>query len=624
MIFDGGCNFCALWIRRWQHATGDSVDYLPFQDPRVAAQFPELPRGRCEAAVQLIEPEGDVYTGAEAVFRALAHRSQEHWLLDGYYYLPGFGRASEWGYRLVARHRSFFALLTRMGWGRHTGTPTHLLVRQVFLRLLGIIYLVAFLSLGTQITGLVGSDGIFPVRSTLAMFRLQMNSERVGLDRYHLLPTLCWFDASDRFLRFQCAAGTALALLVVAGLAPASCLFLLWIVYLSLCTVGRDFLGFPWDHLLLQTGFLAIFLAPLQLLPRSSRAGAPSRVALWLLRWLLFQVMFESACMKLVNGGPPWRQFAALTSSFETQPLPTWVAWHMLQLPAWAQKASASLLFGIELLVPFLIFAPRRPRQFACLALVCQQALIALTGNYGFLNFLTIALCLLLLDDDAIRALLPGQLRSLPALNARAPAPGPRRWPPQITRPLACICIAISVMHLGALSRIPIPWPKPIFSLYEWVSPLRTFNSYAWHPAMPPSRPEVVIEGSDDGVAWLEYVFKYKPGDVNRRPTFVAPLQPRLDWQMGLAGLVDYRRNPWIGNFCLRLMQGSPGVLALLERNPFPDAPPRYLRAVLYEYHFTDPGTRRKTGAWWRRERKGDYLPPTALHGGSTMVRPGL
>ncbi|MEI8041020.1 MAG: DCC1-like thiol-disulfide oxidoreductase family protein [Verrucomicrobiota bacterium] len=219
MIFDGGCNLCALWIRRWQHATGDSVDYLPFQDPRVAARFPELRRDRCEAAVQLIEPEGDVYAGAEAVFRALAHKSQEHWLLDGYYYLPGFGRASEWGYRLVARHRGFFALLTRMGWGRHAGASSHFLVRQVFLRLLGIIYLISFLSLGTQIKGLVGGDGIFPVRSTLAMIRLQLDSGRVGLDRYHLLPTLCWFNASDRFLQFQCAAGTVLALLVIAGIA---------------------------------------------------------------------------------------------------------------------------------------------------------------------------------------------------------------------------------------------------------------------------------------------------------------------------------------------------------------------------------------------------------------------
>jgi len=606
MIFDGDCNFCSLWIRRWQHATGDVVDYLPFQDPRIAAQFPELPRGRFEAAVQLVEPDGAVYGGAEAVFRALAHKPREHWLLDWYYRAPAFARTAEWGYRLVARHRRFFSRLTRLAWGRHVEPPTHFLVRWVFLRALGIIYLIAFLSLWIQFPGLVGSNGILPVQSTMTMIRHQADAHHIGLDRYRLVPTLCWLDSGDSFLKLHCAAGTALAFLVMIGIAPAPCLFLLWLIYLSLCTVCREFLGFQWDNLLLQTGFLAVFLAPLQFLPWRSRATPPSRLVLWLLRWLLFQLMFESGCVKLVSGDPSWRSLTALRFHYETQPLPTWIGWYAHQFPGWVHTASAVVM-------PFLIFAPRRLRQFACVALLLLQALILLTGNYCFFNLLTISLCLLLLDDTALTRFLPGRLRTVPPLNPQPSTPNLAKWPPQITVPLACISIGISLMHLGSLSRLPIPWPRPFFAVYEWLIPFRTFNSYGLFAVMTTARPEIIIEGSNDGLSWREYEFKYKPGDVKRRPGFVEPHQPRLDWQMWFAALGSYQRNPWLMNFCGRLLQGSPEVLALLQHNPFPHAPPHYVRALRYTYHFTDPATRRSTGAWWRREQAGVYLPPLTL-----------
>ncbi len=270
-------------------------------------------------------------------------------------------------------------------------------------------------------------------------------------------------------------------------------------------------------------------------------------------------------------------------------------------------------MFGIELIVPFLIFAPRRPRQFACLTFVLLQALIVLTGNYCFFNLLTIALCLLLLDDAALTKFVPGRLRTIPPLNPQPATLNLAKWPPQITVPLACICIGISLMHLGSLSRLHIPWPRPFFATYTWLAPLRTFNSYGLFAVMTTTRPEIVIEGSNDGQTWREYEFKYKPGDVKRRPKFVEPHQPRLDWQMWFAALGNYQRNPWLVNFCVRLLQGSPDVLTLLERDPFPHAPPRYVRAVLYDYHFTDLATRRKTGAWWRREKAGVYLPPLTL-----------
>ena len=264
MIFDGDCNFCTLWIRRWQQMTGDAVDYLPSQDASVAAQFPEIPRDRFQTAVQLIEPDGTVYSGAEAVFRTLAKNPKWQWALRIYENAPIIARITEFAYGFVAGHRTFFSLLTRWFWGRHVEQPDYFLTRWFFLRALGVIYLVAFISLWTQISGLIGHNGILPAGQFMSAVKQQCDAQGIGLERFHLLPTLCWFDSSDGFLNFQCAAGTICAMLLIIGIAPAPCLALLWLFYLSLATVGQDFLGFQWDNLLLEAGFLAIFFAPLQ------------------------------------------------------------------------------------------------------------------------------------------------------------------------------------------------------------------------------------------------------------------------------------------------------------------------------------------------------------------------
>lgn len=615
LIYDGDCAFCARWVRRWQQATGDLVDYVPFQDANLAVRFPGLPREQLRTAVHLIAADGAVCRGAEAVFRALAEQPHERWLLDWYEHSPTFAGATEWAYRFVARHRTLFSTFTRLVWGRHTEPPEHFLVCWVFLRCLGVIYLAAFLSLWAQVSGLIGSNGILPAKLTMEAARRQMTAANVGAERYHALPTLCWFDTSDRFLKLQCAAGVVLAALLIIGLAPAPCLFLLWLIYLSLTTVSRDFLGFQWDNLLLETGLLAIFLSPLRLLPGLSGTAPPSRIVLWLLRWLLFRLMFESGCVKLLSGDPAWRNLTALRFHFETQPLPTWLGWYAHQLPVRAQTISTAIMFIIELGVPFMIFAPGRLRQIGGGTLIALQLAILLTGNYCFFNLLTIALCLLLLDDDALRRLVPSRWRSSPVLSVQ-PAAGAKargQWLQLITVPLAVVVILISLLQFLSMARLRGPWPRPLIALYSGLAPFRSFNSYGLFAVMTTSRLEIIVEGSNDGVAWLPYEFKYKPGDVKRRPRFVEPHQPRLDWQMWFAALGDYRHNRWLINFCVRLLEGSPEVLSLLERNPFPNAPPRYIRAMSYEYHFTDFTTRRETGAWWRREPKGEYMPVISL-----------
>ncbi|HEV2437340.1 MAG TPA: lipase maturation factor family protein [Verrucomicrobiae bacterium] len=635
MVYDGDCNFCALWVRRWQQMTGDSVDYLPAQDPALATRFPEIPREQFNTAVQLIESDGAVYSGAEAVFRTLAHSPNWKWPLRTYEDSPAFADITEWAYSLVARNRIFFSWLTRWIWGRRVEQPTHFLTRWIFLRALGVIYLIAFVSLWTQVNGLIGHNGILPADQFMTAAKQQCDLQGISLERFHLLPTLCWFDSSDGFLDFQCAAGAIIAVLLIVGLAPVPCLALLWLLYLSLVTVGRDFLGFQWDNLLLEAGFLAIFFAPLQFLPRKlSGEAPPSRIALWLLRLLLFKLMFSSGCVKLFSGDASWRNLTALSFHYQTQPLPTWIGWYANQLPLWFQKTSCVGMFAIELAAPCLIFAPRRIRFFGGAAIAFLQILILLTGNYTFFNWLALALCLLLLDDFVLGRIVPRWFfkpkRRTPGAPGTAPArsendtkckraetvlgaPARSRWPRFITVPLAVGVAMLYLFQISLTLGARPAWFYPVAVADAWLEPFRTFNGYGLFAVMTTERREIIVEGSNDGVNWRPYEFKYKPGDVDRQPAFVAPFQPRLDWQMWFAALGDYRQNPWFVNFCLRLLQGSPEVLALLEKDPFPNHPARYLRARLYDYRFTGFAGRRATGAWWKREPIGEYLPAVSL-----------
>jgi predicted DCC family thiol-disulfide oxidoreductase YuxK len=610
LVFDGDCNFCRRWIARWREMTGDLVEYHPFQDAYISERFSEIPREQFEGAVQLIEPDGRVSGGAQAVFRTLGYAPHKRWTLWAYENVPGVDAFTEFWYRVVAQNRTVFSWLTRLLWGDHVERPRYLLTRWVFLRFLGIIYLCAFVSLWTQVGGLVGHNGILPADQMMQSIHQQVEKQQIGFARYYLVPTLCWINSSDQFLNLLCGAGTVLSVALVFGVAPAPVLFLLWLIYLSLSTVCREFLSFQWDILLLETGFLAIFFAPLQMLPRLSHEALQPSTVLWLLRWLLFRLMFGSGVVKLASGDPTWRNLTALTYHYETQPLPTWIGWYANLLPVWFQKFSCAVMFGIELGAPFLIFLPRRPRLIGCGLLIFLQLCIILTGNYCFFNLLAIAMCLLLLDDAALGRLMPHKL-----VEGAKQAAGKLRWSKWIIAPIAVVILVTSSMLLTHAFRTRVEWPEPLVRLYVWIEPFRSVSSYGLFAVMTTERDEIIVEGSNDAVRWLPYEFKYKPGDLTRRPAFVAPHQPRLDWQMWFAALGSYRNNPWFINFCERLLQGSPEVLALMKVNPFPNAPPRYIRAVMYQYHMTDLATRRATGNWWRRDKERLYCPVLSLRG---------
>ena len=593
LLFDGDCGFCRVWVRRWKARTKDAVDYEPAQ--AAGARFPEIPADAFRRAVVLVLPSGEVFSGARAAFGALAAAPGGGALLSAYRRVPGFGPAAEFLYGLVARNRRAASAATRFLWGKSVEKPEYRIASDLFLRLLGICYFAAFVSLWVQAAGLIGSHGILPVGEFLAAVRSQ-----TGGTPWFQLPTLCWISSSDAFLNALCAAGTAGALLAILGLLPAWSLLFCWISYLSLSVAGQVFLQFQWDALLLETGLLGILLAPRGFRLRPAPAP-PSPTVLFLLKWLLFRLMFSSGFVKLASGDPSWRSLSALRYHYWTQPLPPWTAWFMNRLPASFQTFSCAVMFAIELGAPWLVFAPRRLRHFACGAIVFLEVVIAATGNYAFFNLLTIALCVLLLEDGVFPA------RGRP--TAESEPSRRRRWPAPLVAAVAAVVLTVSgAQTIGMLFR-PSAFPRPVVAVARAIAPLRSVNTYGLFAVMTTSRPEIEIQGSDDRVMWRPYEFRWKPGDVMRRPRFVAPHQPRLDWQMWFAALDSAERNPWILAFVARLLEGSPPVLRLLRKDPFAGRPPRYIRAVLYDYRFTDAATRKRTGAWWRREEAGLYLP---------------
>jgi len=621
LIWDGECDFCRLWIDRWREITADKVDYATYQ--QAGHQFPEIPVEQFKRAMVFVEPNGETFLAAEAVYRSLGCRSSRRWLAWSYDHVPGFAAISEIAYKFIARHRGLGSAFTRLLWGQDVRRPTYFWAQRWFLRLLGLTYLIAFVSLWVQVDGLVGSNGVSPLNQFLPAVY-----ERFGSNAYSLLPTLCWFDSSNGFLHFLCGGGVVLSLLLILGIAPALSLVVLFVFYLSLTIAGQIFLSFQWDILLLETGFLSIFLAPWRLWPREltlwpgsarpATAAPISRPALFLLKFLLFKLMLMSGVVKLTSGDDCWWNLTALDYHYWSQPLPTVFGWWADKSPEWFKHFSVAFCLVVEIIVPFFIWAPRRPRVMAAGLLIFLQLVIALTGNYCFFNLLTIASCLLLIDDSVFgRGSLPaGTLTASPKATG---APSPRRASsgralPDQLRSYAAVAVIILTLPINAwliftAFKPDADWPKPLVAVYGCLEPFRIVNGYGLFRVMTKDRDEIVIEGSADGIEWLTYEFKWKPSDVMRAPGWCAPHQPRLDWQMWFAALGSYRENPWFGRLIVRLLQGSSDVSRLLAKNPFPQEPPRYIRAMFYRYRFTTLREHLDTGAWWKREQLREYLP---------------
>ncbi len=488
----------------------------------------------------------------------------------------------------------------RAGWFAGGQPSNYRLTRFAFLRGLGFIYYVAFASLANDLSGLLLSRGILPVQPFM---RRMVEYAGSKADAFWSLPSIFWLDHSDLALELACGLGLGLGLVVLAGYANAWMLALLWALTMSFVHVGQIFFGYGWEILLLETGFLAIFLAPLR---HGSPAAPyePSSLVIVLLRWTLFRLMFGAGLIKL-RGDACWVELTCLIHHYETQPNPHPLSWLLNQAPLLFHEAGVLLNHFVELVVPWGYFGPRRVRHAAGMLTVLFQATLILSGNLSFLNWLTIVVAFSCFDDTFWSTLLPH--RVVERLGPAMPRPV---TPGYVMGIRVFLVLLVSLLSLGPIANMLSARQRMNASF----DPLHLVNTYGAFGSVGKVRHEVVLEGTLDTqlgphTEWREYEFPCKPGNVNRAPCLITPFHRRLDWQMWFAALSDYQHQPWIVSLVYHLLRGDESVLGLLARNPFPEHPPRTIRARLYEYHFTrfgEPG-------WWSRKLVGEYLKPLSL-----------
>lgn len=592
LLYDGDCGICREWVDYWLARTGERVSYRPWQSS--LTDYPQLNADDCRRSIQYIDSDGCIDAGAAATFKLLTLSGQPvyGWL---YRYLPGFAWLAECGYDFLARHRGLLARITYLLWGRYPAPARYERVGNGFIRGLGLIYFFAFASAGVQIVGLIGSDGLLPISEWLSRLH-----GYYGNRGWYRAPSVFWLGHADRLLQLVCLFGAVCGVLIALRRFTAPALVLAFALYLSVVHVGQDFFYFQWDLLLLESGFLAIFFCAWPNLTR------------WLYRWLLFRYVFMAGFAKLTGGDPVWRDLTALSYHFETQPLPTALAWYANQLPDLVLKFGTLATLIIEVVLVFLIFAPRRPRMLYAWILIVFQFTILLTGNYTFFNLLTILLTLWLFDDAALSC----KSRGLPVqYSVRRPL----QW-----LPASVLAILIILPGLNQMSRNYLQQTLPVAQpIDRALAPFKIVNPYGLFANMTTKRPEIVIEGSLDGENWRVYEFRFKPGALDEMPGWNIPHQPRLDWQMWFAALSRVERQGWFEPLLVALLENRPEVTALFAENPFPKGGPRFIRARLYRYRFTGFDSA-NPNHWWQREFIGWYYPERSLADIRNRSRGGL
>ncbi len=473
------------------------------------------------------------------------------------------------------------------------------LTRFVLLRLLGFIYAVAFLAAALQLVPLIGSDGLLPVSPFLDDVARRLGSR---WDGFWALPSLFWIDASDATLRAVAWTGTALACAVAAGFANSLLLAALWALYMSIVHVGQEWYGYGWEIQLLETGFLAIFLVPL-LDARPFPRRAPPIAVIALFRWLAFRIMLGAGLIK-IRGDPAWRDLTALYFHFETQPIPNPLSRAFHFLPRGLLRAGVACNYLAELVAPWFVFGPRWGRRIAGVVIVGFQLTLIVSGNLSFLNWLTIVPALACLDDRAWARVLPR------ALVRRAERAADEAQPSAATLRVSWAAFAlVALLSIQPVANLASPRQimNTAFDRFDLV------NTYGAFGTVGRERLNVVFEGTaddalDERTEWKPYPYRALPVALDERPVVIAPYQPRLDWQMWFAAMGSPDHYPWTIHLVWKLLHGDPGALSLFASNPFPERPPRYVRAVLYRYAFAPPDD--PAGRWWTREDLGLWLPP--------------
>jgi hypothetical protein len=520
--------------------------------------------------------------------------------------------------------------------GRY-GRTDALIPRWIFLRALAAIYLSAFYSFVFQIKGEIGPGGVLPARQYLAAVARSMGS----VERYWYAPSLYWISASNGMLMAVTWLGIVASVLALVNAWPRFSFFVCWICFLSFVAASGDFSSYQSDGMLLEAGFISLLYSPRGVWPGWGENSPPSRASLWLLQWEWFRIYFESGMVKLLSGDEQWRHMTAMDEYYQNGPLPTWIGWYAQHLPHWFHVATAAGTLVMELGVVLMLFFPRRVR-LVCFAIVTLWEIpVILTANYTFLNYLVLSLGFLLLDDRTLIRAVPVQWRprttkvepmpqgeeeaSLSILqsvagdepvveDAAAPFTG---WRSRIHRHLGAIGLAASAVMLTWIAYVTtaemvrlvfrtLPLPTAPIAALE---PFRIANQYGLFAVMTRGRYEIEFQGSDDGRQWTPYLFRNKPQGVNETPRVYAPYQPRFDWNLWFASLADWRQAEIVPLTEERLLDNDADVLALFRGNPFAKAPPRLVRAMLWQYWFTSMDEKRKTGNWWRRQLLGLYAP---------------
>ena len=505
------------------------------------------------------------------------------------------------------------------------GVPDHQVSRWIFLRALGLIYFSAFYSLAFQIRGLNGPSGVLP-----ASEYLQAVATGFGPQRLWLAPTLLWFSSSSHMLMALCWAGIVASLLIVVNIWPRAMLVVCFVCFLSFVSAAGDFSNYQSDGMLLEAGFISLFFVPGGFFPGWGNTRFPPRASLFLLLWEWFRIYFESGVVKLASGDEQWRQLTALDEYYQNGPLPTWIGWYVQHLPHWFHASTVVATLAMELVLVWMWFLPRRCRIVCFFLVTPWQIIVILTANYAFLNYIVLALGFLLLDDCFLVRFVPMRWRAgLPVTRESDPEvesdpsseDSSQVQPARIVQHLralrlAVITVALSwIFYATTLPMLQMFWrgipllEGPVTAL----APFRIANQYGLFAVMTPHRYEIEFQGSNDGLTWVAYPFRYKPQDVTQPPRIYAPYQPRFDWNLWFASLGTWSQYPIVPRTEELLLINDSDVLQLFAGNPFPDRPPKMMRAVLWQYWFSTMQEKHTQGIWWRRQLLGTYAPTLTI-----------
>jgi len=507
------------------------------------------------------------------------------------------------------------------------GASDRLIPRWLFLRALGLIYFSAFYSLLFQIRGLIGPHGILPAGEYLEA----LGRSTVAHVRFWYAPSLFWFSSGSGMLLAVCWIGLITSLLLVLNIWPRAMLAICLVCFLSFVSTARDFSEYQSDGMLLEAGFISLLFAPPGLRPGLGASHPPSRAALFLLQWEWLRIYFESGIAKLASGDRQWRNFTAMDEYYQNGPLPTWIGWYLQHLPHWFHASAAVATLVMELGLIWMILLPRRFRVILFAIVTIWELGVISSANYAFLNYLVLSLGILLIDDGSLARRSPRRWRS--RLEAVLSPDNLSEQPPETDKPAEMSPLRMRIrLHLGAfkvaVSTVLLTWifyvttaqlalmvtpqvPLPTAPIMM-LEPLRIANQYGLFAVMTRGRYEIEFQASNDGENWTPYPFRYKPQALNEAPGIYAPYQPRFDWNLWFASLGSWTNNPIVPNTEVRLLENDPDVLALF-RNPFPRAPPKRVRAVLWQYWFTTMSEKRATGNWWKRQLLGVYAPTLEL-----------